>query len=249
MNRTKLGALAALSAVVFVSMVAATCGDTTTTVQNAEDQQRGISVSGQGIVQGSPDVATISLGVSSLANTVGEARTQAAASLTAMIDSMKANGVEDDDVQTTQLNIQPEYDYTDGRQILTGFRVTNAVNAKLREIDRTGEVVDEAVEAGGDNTTINGITFSIDDPEELKRQAREAAVADARARAETLAQASGVTLGDPVTISETSFAQPMYYSGAEIAADTGAGAPVPATPIEAGELDVVVDVSITWGID
>lgn len=248
MIRSRMFGLAGLSAVVFVSLVAATCGDTTTTVQNAEDQQRGISVSGQGIVQGSPDVATISLGVSSLANTVAEARTQAATSLNAMIDSMKANGIEEKDIQTTQLNIQPEYDYTDGRQLLTGFRVTNTVNAKLRDIDRTGEVVDEAVEAGGDNTTINGIGFSIDDPDELKNQARQEAVADARARAETLAQASGVTLGDPVTINETSLAQPMYYSGAEIATDRAAGAPVPETPIEAGELDVIVDVGITWAI-
>jgi hypothetical protein len=234
---------------VFLSLVAATCGSTNTTVQNAEDQVRGISVGGQGKVQGAPDIATISLGVSSLANTVAEARTQAATSLTAMIDSMKANGVEEDDIQTSQLSIQPEYDYTDGRQLLRGFRVSNTVTAKLRDIDRTGEVVDEAVEAGGDNTTINGIGFSIEDPEDLKRQARELAVADARARAETLAQASGVSLGDPVTISESSYTPPVYYSGAEIAADrAAAGAPVPETPIESGELDVVVDVSITWEI-
>jgi uncharacterized protein YggE len=236
-----------VSAIAFVSLVAATCGSTNTTVQNAEDQQRGITVSGQGIVQGAPDIATISLGVSSLANTVAEARTQAATAMTAMIDSMKANGVEEKDIQTDQLNISPEYDYTDGRQLLRGFRVTNTVTAKLRDIDRTGEVVDEAVEAGGDNTTINGIGFSIENPDELKNQAREKAVADARARAETLARASGVTLGNPVTISESSYSPPVYY-GREAAADS-AGAPVPETPIEAGELDVIVDVSITWEIE
>jgi uncharacterized protein YggE len=230
-------------------MVAATCGSTSTTVQNAEDQDRGISVGGQGKVQGSPDIASISLGVSALANTVAEARTQAATSLTAMIESMKADGIEEDDIQTNQLSIQPEYDYTDGRQLLRGFRVSNTVTARLREIDRTGEVVDEAVEAGGDNTNINGIGFSIENPDELERQARELAVADARARAETLAQASGVTLGNPITISESSYVPPMYYSGAEIAADTGAGGPLPSTPIESGELDVIVDVSVTWEIE
>src|SRR5262245_44890327 len=103
MIRSRLAVVGALSAVIFLSLVAATCGDTTTTVQNAEDQQRGISVSGQGKVQGAPDLATISLGVSSLASTVAEARTQAAASLTAMIDSMKANGIDESDIQTTQL--------------------------------------------------------------------------------------------------------------------------------------------------
>jgi uncharacterized protein YggE len=240
--------LAGGSALAFLSLTAAVCGDTRTTVQNSEDQPRGISVSGEGIVQGAPDVATISLGVSTLRDTVVEARTEAATALTAMVDSLKANDVEEKDIQTSGLSIQPEYDFTDGRQLLRGFRVTNMLTAKLRDIDRTGEIVDEAVEAGGDNTTINGISFSIDDPEQLKGQAREAAVADARSRAETLATASGVSLGDPITISETSYLPPVYYERG-VAADSAAGAPVPETPIEAGELDVVVQVSITWEIE
>jgi uncharacterized protein YggE len=246
MKTKKWALLAGLSGLVFVSLVAAVCGNEETTIQNSEDQVRGITVSGQGIVQGTPDIANISLGVSALADSVAAARTQAATSMNAIIDSLKNNGVEEKDIQTTQLSIQPEYDYTDGRQLLRGFRVTNTVNAKLRDVDRTGEIVDEAVEAGGDDTTINGIGFSIDDPEELKKQAREQAVADARARAETLAQASGVSLGSPVTISESSYTPPIFLEGR--AAADAAGAPVPETPIQVGELDVVVDVTITWDI-
>jgi uncharacterized protein YggE len=164
-----------------------------------------------------------------------------------MVDSLKSNGVEEKDIQTQGLSISPEYDYSDGRQLLRGFRVTNTVTAKLRDIDRTGEIVDEAVEAGGDSATINGIGFSIENPEALKDEAREKAVADARARAETLAAASGVSLGNPITITESSYSPPVYY-GREAAADSAAGAPVPETPIETGELDVIVQVSVTWEI-
>ena len=166
-----------------------------------------------------------------------------------MIDSMKANGVAEKDIQTSQLSIYPDYNYLeDGRQELRGFRVQNTVTATLRDIDKTGEVVDDAVVAGGNDTTINGISFSIENPDDLKKQAREKAVADARARAETLAKAAGVTLGDAITISESSFAPPVYYDGFArdaAAPETGGG---PSTPIEAGQLDVTVDVSITWGI-
>jgi len=240
--------LAGLSGAVFLSLVAATCGSTKTTIQNTDNQSTGISVSGQGNVAGKPDLANISLGVSALAPTVAEARTQAATSLGAMIDSMKANGVDEKDIQTSSLSIYPEYNYmNDGRQELRGFRVQNTVNAKIRDIDKTGEIVDEAVDAGGNDTTINGISFSIENPDELKKQAREEAVADAKARAETLASAAGVSLGDAINISESSYAPPVFYEGR--AADSAAGAPLPETPIEAGELDVTVDVSITFAIN
>ncbi|MBI5287649.1 MAG: SIMPL domain-containing protein [Chloroflexi bacterium] len=240
--------LVGLSGAVFLSLVAATCGSTKTTIQNTESQTHGISVSGQGKIAGKPDLANISLGVSALAPTVAEARTQAATSLGAMIDSMKANGVDEKDIQTSSLSIYPEYNYmNDGRQELRGFRVQNTVNAKIRDIDKTGEIVDEAVDAGGNDTTINGISFSIENPDELKKQAREEAVADARARAETLASAAGVSLGDAINISESSYAPPVFYEGR--AAADAAGAPAPETPIEAGELDVTVDVSITFAIN
>ncbi len=250
MNGKKLALLAGVSGVVFLSMVAATCGDTTTTVQSDGGESTGVSVSGSGKVKGTPDIANISLGVSVLAATVAEARTEAATALDAMIASMKTNGVEEKDIQTDQLSIYPEYDYRNDTQVLRGFRIQNTVTAIIRDIDTTGKVVDDAVTAGGDSTQINAIGFSIENPEDLKRQAREAAVADARARAETLAGAAGVNLGDAISITETSYSPPVYYDefARESAADSAAGSLAP-TPIEAGELDVVVDVSVTWAIE
>jgi hypothetical protein len=233
-----------------MSLVAAVCGDTTTRVENSGDREHGVTVSGEGKVTGAPDIATISLGVSALAPTVAEARMQAATALEGMIASMEANGIAEKDIQTQDLSIYPEYDYNpvDQRQTLRGFRVSNTVVAKVRDIDTTGAVVDDAVDAGGDTTQIQGIAFSIDDPEELRRQAREQAVQDARARAETLAQAGGVSLGEPVTITETSYRAPVYYDEVATGGSAADRQAAPETPIEAGELDVVVTVDVTWGI-
>jgi uncharacterized protein YggE len=227
-----------------VLLLAAACGDNTT-IQQADKPDAGITVSGEGRVTAPPDLARLSLGVSALAPSVAEAREQAAASLSAMIQSLKDNGVADKDIQTQQLSIYPEYSYDNGQQTLRGFRVTNTVDVKIRDIDRTGEVVDDAVAAGGNTTTINGLFFSIEDPTSLQDEARKKAVEDARARAEIIADAAGVDLGDPISISESGGPVPLPEFGrgaAAPAADTG-------TPIQTGELDVVINVSVTFKLD
>ena len=247
MNTRRFAFVSLAGAALFVATVAATCGDTTTRIENTGDnQQTGITVSGEGKATGKPDVAMITLGVSRLADTVDAARNGAATSLDAMIKSMTANGVEKDDIQTQQFNISPEYDYTNGKQLLKGFRVTNVVTAKLRDINQTSKVVDDAITAGGNDVQVQNIAFTIDNPEDLKKQAREAAVADAKAKAQTLASATGVSVGEPISISETATnIPPIAYDRALAGAAQEA---VPATPIEPGTQDVTVTVSVTWSI-
>ena len=234
-----------------LTFVAAVCGNDTTRIENTGNEQvHGISVAGEGKVSARPDVTMITLGVSTLRPTVAEARDAAATALDAMVSSMRDNGVEEKDIQTTNLNIYPEYRYSNnGEQTLTGFRVSNTVIAKLRDVDRTGEVVDEAVTAGGNEATIQGISFTIDDPESLREQARAAAVADAKKRAEALANASGVKIGKPISISEgTLYSPPIPYAERAGAAEDSAQA-VPETPIQPGELDVIINVTVTWSIE
>jgi len=247
MNRTRL--LIIGMALAPLTLVAAVCGDSTTRIENTGDgAPTGITVTGEGKVQGAPDVAMISLGVSTLRPTVAEARQQAATALDAMINSMKANGVEDDDIQTSNLYISPEYDYRNNETILRGFRVSNTVTVKVRDIDTTSQVIDDAVSAGGDDTRLEGINFTIDDPSELQKQAREAAVADARAKADTLAAAGGISVGDPIIINEGSVYIPPipYAAGRAFDADEQAA---PDTPIQPGQLDVIVNVTVTWTIE
>lgn len=247
-GRAKLLGIAAL-VLAPVAMLAIACGDKNTSIeQTGVDQMTGISVAGEGKVTAAPDVANISLGVSVLAPTVAEARQQAAASLEAMLATMRNNGVDDKDIQTSQLNISPEYDYRNNETILRGFRVQNNVNAEIRDIDSTGKVVDEAVEAGGNNAQIQGISFTIDDPSELQEQARKAAVEDAKRKADVLASAAGVSVGGPISISEGALVVPPNYYYAADRAEAGASAPLPETPIEPGELDVSISVTVTWAI-
>ena len=165
-----------------------------------------------------------------------------------LIDSVKGNGVADKDIQSTQYSIYPEYDYSIvSSQKLIGYRITNTVTIKVRDINKTSDVLDGATAAGGDLTQVQGISFTIDKPDALKDQAREAAVIDAKARAQRLADTAGVKLGDPISITEGSVIPPtpLIYNSK----DALAGAAQTSTPIETGELDVDLTVQVVFAIE
>lgn len=248
MKAQQLVTFAALAVALALAFTAATRGSSATTrIDTGTAQPPAISVNGEGKTTAAPDLAMVTLGVSTLRGSVAQARDDAATAMDAMVRSMRNNGVAEKDIQTQQLSISPEYDYSGNRQVLRGFRVSNTVAAKVRDINRTSAVVDDAVTAGGDEVQVQGISFTIDRPEELRRQAREKAVQDARARAETLASSSGVSLGAPLAISETGYTPgPVAFQAAGKTADSVAAAP--ATPVQTGELDVTVQVSVSWEI-
>ena len=213
-------------------------------------QPMGIQVVGRGEVKVKPDVALINLGVEAQAKTAAEARTQAAQAMSKILEALKANGVAERDIRTYRLSIQPvkEYERESRREILVSFRVTNLVTAKSREIDKAGAIIDAAVEAGGDFIRVQGISFKVEDPKPFYAQAREKAVAEAKAKAQQLANLTGVTLGKPVYISESGGYYPpglVYY------AEKAGGLPVPApapTPISPGEQTISLTVQITFSI-
>jgi len=221
--------------------------DKITVASSDGNSLQGITVSGEGKATGQPDVAVLSLGISTLKPTVAEARDQAATTMQALIDSVKGNGVAEKDIQSTQLSIYPEYDYSIGAsQKLIGYRITNTVTIRVRDINKTSDVLDGAVAAGGDLTQVQGISFTIDNPDTLKDQAREDAVNDAKARAQRLADTAGVKLGDPISITESSVSPPvpLAYSSR----DALGAAEQAKTPIEAGELDVNLTVQVVFAI-
>lgn len=223
------------------------CTDEGTTVVTPGAPAEGISVSGSGSAFGAPDVAVLQMGVSVLKPSVKEARQQAASAMQDVVDSMKDNGIEEKDIQTTRFSVHAEYDYRNDRQELRGFRVTNIVTAKLRDIDKTGDVLDDVIEAGGDLVEVQSVNFTIDDPDELREEARREAVEDARQKAETLAELADVKLGKPLSISESGGPVPIPYRGAaEMGLAVEEEAP---TPIEVGELEVAISVQIVYAIE
>ena len=176
-----------------------------------------------------------------------QARTEAAEAMAGVIESLKGNGLADLDIQTQHFSIHQRYDYSKGRREFRGYSVTNTVSAKIRDLDSVGNVIDDAAEAGGDLVEINSIQFTIDDPTTLKMQARVAAMQDAQTKAQTLATEGEVTLGKPISISESGDFYAPYPASREFAfADDAAAIE---TPIQSGQLQITVRVNVIYEIE
>ena len=162
----------AIVAVAAIALAACTAGQETAQppniTVNTGETQSGISVSGTGEVTGTPDTVTVNIGVSVRGDTVAEASALAAEKADALINSLTSSGVDPDDITTTNYSIWPEYDYRNNREKLIGYRVDNTVRAKIRDVGEAGNVLDSAVEAGGDAVRVNGLSFSIEDDTEMK---------------------------------------------------------------------------------
>jgi uncharacterized protein YggE len=233
------------------TMVMVGCGSESTPGNmnvSLNSAQTGIWVSGEGKVTVSPDVAILSLGIQAQETDAAQARSEAAAAMEKVMTALKAAGIADKDIQTAYFNIQPVYQYDSNKQqsYISGYQVTNTVTVKVRTIDQTSTVLDAAVAAAGNAIRINSVAFTVDDPTDYYAQARVKAVADAKAKAQQLAETAGVTLGKPTYISESNNTPSPIYR-----ADMAAGATVPeatTTPISTGEIDITTNVQIAYAI-
>ncbi|MDF3855098.1 SIMPL domain-containing protein [Paracoccus sp. P2] len=203
-----------------------------------------LSVTGTGHATVQPDMATITLGVSTRAATAAEAMTQNAEAQAKVIETLKAEGIEARDIQTSGLNLSPVMDYSDQGQPpkLTGYGAQNSVTVRVRDIAGLGAVLDKLVASGANE--ISGIAFSREDMTEAEDQARTEAVAEARRRAEVMAEAAGMRLGRLISLSEAPTGggpRPMMAMRAQAAEAAD-------TPIEAGELAVRADVTAVFAM-
>lgn len=209
----------------------------------ANPPEHTIAVSGTGRIVLSPDVADLRLGVMSTATTVKAARQAAATSMTAVIASLKKLGVDDKDIQTTILSLQPTYDYSSNTNPprLTGYTLSNAVAVTIRDLEVVGDAIDGALAAGA--TTLDGVSFRVADQANAEKQARQAAMTEASAKAKTLAEAAGVTIAGVASISETvaPIPYPVYYgaAGAPAAKDVQ-------TPVQPGTNEISVTVNVVY---
>ncbi|HWK63531.1 MAG TPA: SIMPL domain-containing protein [Rhizobiaceae bacterium] len=204
-----------------------------------------IVVTGEGEASVAPDMALLSLAVMREAPTAREALEANNNAMAAVIAAMKAAGIEERDLQTAGVQIMPRYDYTnrpDGTQEakLAAYQVTNTLSVRVRDLAKTGEILDKSVSLGVNQG--GGITFTNDNPATVITDARKKAVADALAKARTLTEAAGVELGRIIEISEGSHAQPPmpYMAKAMRAEDAGS------VPIQAGENSYKVLVNVTF---
>ncbi len=214
-----------------------------------------ITVTGEGKVSAAPDIATISFTISEDADTSAQAQDAAAKKVNVALALLKNLKIADKDIKTSSYNISPRYSqptpcYSGGpctySQTVIGFTVSESVEVKVRAIDDSGKVLSALGEAGVSN--LYGPNFSVENPDELKSQARKEAVAKARAQAKSLASDLGVRLVRIVNYSEGG-GYPIYYAkAADMAMGSGATPPRPEVSVPTGENEIVVNVSVTYEI-
>ena len=242
--------LVAVSLVLMLAVVGfsgCTAGPTTIGTVDINSQQSGIWVNGTGEIAVIPDIAILYLGIEAQEDTVAEAQVQAAMAMAAVMTALAENGVAEKDIQTQYFSIYPvtRWDDFKEQQVIIGYRVTNMVTAKIREVEQAGLIIDAVAAAGGDYTRINNISFTVDDPTPYYQEARQQAMADARAKAEQLADLAGVSLGKPTYISEGTIYPPVIYrdAGMEMIA------PAPTTPISPGEIELTLTLQVAYAIN
>ncbi|MBS1968097.1 MAG: SIMPL domain-containing protein [Chloroflexi bacterium SZAS-1] len=201
---------------------------------------RQVSVLGHGEVKARPDTATIQIGIDTEAANAKDALAQNNTQAQALQQKLAELKIDTKDIQTSNFSISPTYG-NDGRQV-TGYRVSNVVTVTIRNLDSAGTLLDQVVQAGANN--IYGISFSVADTQKLMEQARQAAMADAKARATQLATAGGAAVGDVLIISENVSAPPVPMPMLDRAAAQGA----PSVPVQAGEQSISIDVQATFAL-
>jgi uncharacterized protein YggE len=209
----------------------------------ADPAPRQITVIGEGHVDVTPDMATVSIGVSQEADRAADAMLAMGQGMTAVMESLTAAGIAAEDIRTGSLQLDPRYDSGgfDGIPRVSGYTASTALDVQVRDLDGLGALLDAAVQEAANR--MNGLSFGLQDDAPALRAARQAAVADARAKAELYAAAAGVGLGPVVTISEMAGAgQPVPFMQADMAVARMS------VPIAPGQLTIDAQVVIVFEI-
>lgn len=217
----------------------------------AEDDST-MAMTGHGEVTAAPDTALITSGVTTEGETARDALDANTKAMSQLIETLKAANIATRDIQTSNFSVNPNYVYSDERDAngytkppkIMGYQVSNTVTVRVRDLPALGTILDKAVSVGAN--TVNNIAFSVADPSKLYDEARKAAFADARDKADLYAEAAGVSLDRILNISEQqNFNQPPRPYAMKTMAQDMAAAPV---PVQAGELTFAIDVAVTWDL-
>jgi uncharacterized protein len=207
-----------------------------------------ISVSGEGKVTASPDIAELTFGVSTGRRaTAKDAMAMLERDMNAIFDAATEAGIAKEDIKTEQLSMNPSYDWTTNGQVLRGFEASQSLRVKVRDLDKVGDVLSAATAAGANQ--VGGVTFTIDDPNALQEEARTEAIADAKKKAEALADSLGLNIKRITSYTENTggWSPPIMYRAEEMAMDGAANQK--AVPVPGGTQDVVINATITYELE
>ena len=205
-----------------------------------------IVTTGEGVVKRAPDRAWVTIAAESRARTAQEAQRVNTDAMTAVIERVKAAGIPADAIQTTGYNLQPEFDYVNGKQTLRGYVARNQVQVRVDALAKTGDVITAAVATGA--TNVSGVRFDLKDRDTIERDALRVAVQDARQRANYAATGAGVSIDRVIRVDEqrdtNDGPRPMQMNMAMMRQDSAQAA----VPLEAGEIEVRARVTLTVSI-
>jgi hypothetical protein len=237
-----MSALRTLAVVAAVVAITALFEARTAMAADGDKLERTVSVSASGTVAAEPDIAHISAGVTTEAETAKDAIARNSAVMAKLIEGLKGAGIAARDIQTTTLQVEPRYTQPkDGRPgAISGYRVVNQVRLTVREVKLLGDILDQAIALGANQ--INSIGFDVANAETLKDEARKQAMVNAKRRAELYATAAGVQLGQVLRISEG------VVGDLAIRPMSGARSMAASVPIEAGTRTLTVHVEVTYAL-
>ncbi len=209
---------------------------------------QGMTTHGHGEIKVKPDIARLTAGVTTQDKDQAAATQDNARKMTALIAAIKSLKIADKDIQTQGYSVSPQYDYGNGHApILTGYQVTNSVQVTLRDLPLAGVLIDRATAAGA--TQVDGVTYDLSDRAAAQDEALTRAVTDARRRAKTMADALGVSLGNPLSLNdgEAVTVQPLFVPQMRMARAMVADA-APETPIATQDITVTADVTLIYAL-
>lgn len=230
-------ALVAVLAALLIAGVSACDSKPGPDARGGSPDTRQVTVIGSGKVQGTPDTLTANVAMEFVAADVTAALNQSSQRQQAVIDALVANKVNRKDISTTRVSVQPQT--TSDGLTTTGYRASNAIDVKIRDISAASQLLALIASTGGDATRINSVSYSIEDDSQLVKDARAQAFNDAKSRAEQYAQLSGLTLGKVISISEQSGATPPTPTPMPRAA-------MESVPLEPGQQTVNFAVTVVW---
>lgn len=245
-SRRSLYGLMAIGA---LSLLVAGCGTVTQGSSDADAPRETISVSGFGEATGLPDMAVVQFAVETRSDNITDAIDESNRIVESIRSALLGMGIAETDLQSTSFNVWPEDEFNRQTGEPTGertYHVDSTLSATLREIDRVSEMIQTALDAGA--TNVWGLSFGIDDTAALEAKARAEALQDADARAAQLAESIGVSLGEPLAVSELAGGGIIPF-GLEFAAFRGIGGGGGGPPISTGEMTVTVQVDVVYGVD
>lgn len=215
---------------------------------NAVVPSRTITVSGEGKISIKPDIASVSFAVVSQGEnpkTISEENTQ---KINKALEYIRSQGVEEKDIKTSDYNLYPRYRWSElrGESLIVGYELRQTINIKLRDLERVGEIIGGL--AGVGINEIHSLSFSVEDPEVQRNEARVAAFEQARVKAEAMAKASGVSIARVVNFSETSQGYPGPYYDRSLALGKGGDGESFSPDIQPGEQEIAVQISVTYEI-